>query len=317
MTAVFQQRHAFSIVVPVYECAQCLGELCARLEATLAKLTDRHEIILVDDRSLDSGWDTIVGLQSRYPSIRGIRLSRNFGQHIAITAGLAAAKGDVVVVMDCDLQDPPELMPNLYCKFLDQNDVVLTRRIGRNHSIFRVLASRAYSIFLSRLSGQNLDGRYSAYSMISRKVVDAFLRFNERERQYILMLNWLGFTVGIVEYEQPARTFGTTSYSLRSLIRLALDGVLFQTTALLKWIVGLGLLFAIFGVALSIYLIYLRLGSAVVAGWTSLAVLILLSTGAILTSLGAVALYIGKIFDQVKDRPLYVVDTISERTADW
>jgi dolichol-phosphate mannosyltransferase len=219
--------------------------------------------------------------------------------------------------MDCDLQDPPELIADLYSKLLDQNDIVLTRRVKRSHSVFRVLASRAYFVFLNQLSGQKMDSRYGAFSMISRKVVDAFLQFNERERQYILMLHWLGFRAGIVEYEHQVRTIGSTSYTLRRLVRLAIDGVMFQTTVLLKWIVSLGLLFAILGVALAIYLVYLRLNSALVAGWTSLAVLILLSTGAILASLGVVALYIGKIFDQVKGRPLYIVDAVSERAAEW
>jgi len=308
---------SFSIAIPVYQCSGCLEKLCERLEQTLEKLTDRYEIILVDDRSPDGSWDTILGLQSAHPAVRGVRLSRNFGQHIAITAGLAAAKGDLVGVMDCDLQDPPEMVAAMYAKILEGYDLVISRRTARSHSLWRVLAARIYFFLLNRTTQEKVDGNYGSCSLLTRKVVDAYLRFNERERHYVFVLRWLGFKLGSVDYEHQERAAGKSSYSFGRLLRHAIDGIFFQTTVLLRWIVGLGLLFAGLSVVLAVYLTVRQILFGSVPGWTSLAVLLLASTGVVLVSLGVVGLYIGKIFDQVKDRPLYIVDTISDRRTPW
>jgi glycosyltransferase involved in cell wall biosynthesis len=307
-----EARISFTVVVPVYNCTESLPELCARIDRIMEKLNGQYEIILVDDRSPDNAWDVILLLQKIHPFVRGIRLSRNFGQHIAITAGLAQAKGEVVVVMDGDLQDPPELIADIHARFVQGYDLVLTRRSRRAHSTFRLLAAQAYFALLSRLTGQKIDGSYGSFSMLSRKVVEAFLKFSERERHYVLVLHWLGFRAGVMDYEHQVRTKGRSSYSLSRLIKHAIDGMLFQTTILLKWIVALGLLSAVAGLALAVYLIIQHEFFGSTPGWTSLAVLILMCTGAVLISLGVTALYIGKIFDQVKGRPLYIVDAISE-----
>jgi len=310
-------RPSISVAVPVYKCCGCLEQLCIRLDRVLKTLTDRYEIILVDDRSPDKAWEMIRSLQAAHPALRGIRLSRNFGQQVAITAGIAAAKGDLVVVMDCDLQDPPEMIVDLYEKLHEGYDLVVSRRIQRAHSPFRVLAAKAYFALLGRLSKERIDGSYGSFSLLTRKVVDAYLRFSERERHYIFVLRWLGFRMGSIDYEHRERAAGKSSYSLGALIRHAFDGIFFQSTALLRAIVALGLLFALAGMILAAYLIARQILVGSVPGWTSLAVLILTSTGVILISLGVVGLYIGKIFDQVKARPLYIIDTDSERTDGW
>ena len=306
-----------SVVVPVYSCIGCLEQLCQELEASLHGLTDRFEIILVDDRSPDNAWLQLSSLQALHPAVKGIRLSRNYGQHIAITAGLAAARGDYAVVMDCDLQDPPSLIPELFAKLQEGYDLVLAKRVERNHSAYRLLAAKAYFKLLSSLTEEQVDGSYGSYSILSRKVIDGFLLFGEKERHYLFILRWLGFRIGSVDFVHQERISGRSSYTLGRLLSHALNGILFQATVLLRWIVSLGFLFALSGMGMAGYLVWRHFSHASLPGWTSLVVLILVSTGAILVSLGIIGLYVGKIFDQAKQRPLYVVDVVSERRLLW
>jgi polyisoprenyl-phosphate glycosyltransferase len=308
---------AISVVVPVYGCSSCLEQLCQQLEASLSSLSDCYEIILVDDRSPDDAWSQLPSLQALHPAVMGIRLSRNYGQHIAITAGLAAAKGDYAVVMDCDLQDPPSLIPYLFAKLQEGYDMVLAKRVERNHSPSRLLAAKAYFKLLSKLTGESIDGSYGSYSILSRKVIDSFLLFEEKERHYLFILRWLGFRIGSVDFVHQERQVGRSSYTLSRLWRHAIDGILFQATVLLRWIVSAGFLFALSGIAVAVYLMWRSIFYTALPGWTSLAVLILVSTGVILVSVGIIGLYIGKIFDQTKQRPLYVVDIVSERKLPW
>lgn len=308
---------SISVVVPVYGCINCLDALCSQVEAALSPLTKRFEIILVDDRSPDDSWFQFPALQQRFPSVKGVRLSRNFGQHIAITAGLAEAKGDFAVVMDCDLQDPPSLIPALFAKMQEGYDLVLARRVERSHSWFRLLSAKVYFMLMSKLSGEHIDGRHGNFSILSRKVIDGFLRFEEKERHYLFILRWQGFRVGSVDYVHQERHSGKSSYTLSRLLQHAIDGLLFQATILLRWIVSLGFLFALSGVATAAYFVWRNLFHTSLPGWTSLVVLILLSTGAILVSLGIIGLYVGKIFDQAKQRPLYLIDVVLDRRLPW
>jgi dolichol-phosphate mannosyltransferase len=274
-----------------------------------------YELILVDDRSPDDAWSAIRVLQGEYKTIKGVRLSRNYGQHIAITAGLAQVRGSYAVVMDCDLQDPPEMIPELLAKIEKGYDIILARRVKRSHSKFRTVGTQLYFWLLSRVTEEDVDGSYGTFSVLSRKVVDAFLLFGEKERHYLFILRWLGFHTGSVDYEHQERYAGRSSYSFSHLVRHAADGLFFQSTVLLRWIVTLGLLFAVFGLFLAAYFVYSYIFQGSLPGWTSLAVLILLSTGAVLTSLGVIGQYIVRIFDQAKGRPLYLVDVISEKSA--
>ena len=308
---------SISVVVPVYGCSNCLEELCQQLDSNLRTLTQQFEIILVDDRCPDDSWNQLASLQVRYPSVKGIRLSRNYGQHIAITAGLAEARGDYAVVMDCDLQDPPSLVLDLYAKLQEGYDLVLAKRVERNHSAFRIFAAKAYFKLLSRLSGERVDGSYGVFSILSRKVIDSFLLFEEKERHYLFILRWLGFHIGSVDYVHQDRHSGRSSYSFARLLSHAIEGILFQASVLLRWIVGLGFIFSLSGLSMAGYFIWRQAFRVSHPGWTSLAVLILVCTGVILISLGIIGLYVGKIFDQAKQRPLYVVDVVEERKLLW
>ena len=295
-----------SVVIPAYGCADCLAALVARLRASIEPVTSDFEVLLIDDRSTDGGWDVIRRLAAEEPRLRGFRLSRNFGQHAAITAGLAGARGRWIVVMDCDLQEPPELIPRLYAKAQEGYDIVRTRRRDRRHSAYRRKASRIYRRLFLESSG---DADYSTLSLISRKVADAFLRLGDRDREYLLVLDWLGFSSATIEFQHADRHAGKSTYTLRDLVRVASDGMFFRTTVLLRLIVAAGFLVALGGVGLGAFYVYDKLVSdSSPPGYTSLAVLVLLLSAMILISLGVVGLYVGRIFEQVKQRPLFVVD---------
>lgn len=303
---------ALSVVVPVYGCADCLEALYRRLTPVLEACAASFEIVLVDDCAPDGAWKVIVRLAGQDPRVRGVRLSRNFGQHAAITAGLAECSGEHAVVMDCDLQDPPEAIPQLYELARAGHEIVLGRRKRKKQSLFRRLAASVYFRLLGAVSGHRFDGEYGAFSVISRPVIDTYLRFRDRDRHYLLILYWLGFDATAIEYDHAPRHSGQSSYSLRTLLRHAFHGLVFQTTVLLRWIVYFGFLVSVAGVLLAAYLIFVSFFRTPPPGWTSLAVLILLIGGFVIMSTGVTGLYIGRIFEQVKDRPLYVID---KRTA--
>ena len=297
-----------SVVVPVYGCADCLPTLHHRLVETLEGRVGTFEIVLVDDRARDGAWSVICRLAEKDRRVRGIRLSRNFGQHAAITAGLAECTGARAVVMDCDLQDPPEVIPRLLEASSAGHDVVLGRRKRKQQSIPRRIAASLYFRAVSALAGRRFDGEFGAFSLITRPVIDAYLRLRDRDRHYLFILYWLGYDAAAIDYEQSPRHSGTSAYSLRALLEHALAGLMFQTTTLLRCIIYLGFGVSAAGVLLAAYLVYVFFVRTPPPGWTSLAVLILVIGGFIILSTGVTGLYIGKIFEQVKDRPLYVID---------
>lgn len=296
-----------SVVIPVYNCAGCLRALHDRLTASLLQITSDYEVVLVDDRSRDGAWEILAELAGSDPHLKVVRLSRNFGQHAAITAGLTRTRGAWTVVMDCDLQEPPEEIPRLYAKAHEGYDIVRAVREGRRHSVFRRLSASLYRRLLSERDGGDIE--FSTLSMISRKVVDAFLELRDRDREYQLVLDWLGFSQATIGFAHADREGGSPSaYGLRELARVALDGMFFRTTVLLRWIVFLGFLVAAAGGLLGAYAVYSRYVEDTPPGYTSIVVLLVLLSGFIIISLGVVGLYVGRIFDQVKGRPLFVVD---------
>jgi glycosyltransferase involved in cell wall biosynthesis len=304
-----------SVVVPVYACVTCLHALHERLTATLAKMEVSYELVFVDDRATDGSWDVIAQLAAGDARIRAYRLSRNFGQHVAITAGLAKSTGAWVVVMDCDLQDPPEEIPRLYAKAREGYDIVFARRIDRPGSRLRRVAAEVYFRLLNWVAGTEIDRTYGTFSMISRKVATAYLEFRDRDRHYLFILYWLGFNHASIEFPYAERHSGRGAYGIRSLLRHAVDGLVFQTTVILRWIVFAGFALAGSGAVLAAYFVVIHVGGSTPPGWTSLAIFVLLLSGFVITSSGVVGLYVGKIFEQVKQRPLYVLDEAIEPVA--
>jgi glycosyltransferase involved in cell wall biosynthesis len=300
-----------SVVVPVYGCADCLAALHDRLTRSVAQITDRYELVFVDDRSQDSGWEVLGRPAQRDGHVRAFRLSRNFGQDAAITAGLSKAQGEWAVVMDCDLQEAPEDIPRMWTAAGEGYDVVRTIRRRWRHSPVRRRASRSY-----RRLTQETDVRsdYSNLSLISRQVIDAFLRLRDRDREYMIALDWLGFDATAIEIDHAERHAGQSGYTLRKLVRVALDGMFFPTTVLLRLVVLLGFIIALAGIVLAAFEVvdYIVEPDKSVAGYTSLAVLLLLLAGFIILSVGVVGLYVGRIFEQVKERPLFLIDAQTE-----
>jgi polyisoprenyl-phosphate glycosyltransferase len=303
-----QIRPELSVVVPVYGCRDCLRALHKRLDNASAAIPGAVEFIFVDDRGQDEAWEVLCDLARADSRVSAYRLSKNYGQHAAITAGIAQASGNWILVMDCDLQDPPEDIPRLYARAQEGYDIVLARRHRRSDSVHRRLLSRLYFKLLNVFSGSSLDGEFGTFSVISRKVADAYLRFRDHDRHYLFILNWLGFERGSIEYHPAARAAGRSGYSFRKLVAHALDGLFFQTTVLLRWIVYLGFGLALAGGAAAVYVAVARITGTAYPGWASLVVLQLLLGGFIIASTGVTGLYIGRVFDQVRERPLFVID---------
>jgi glycosyltransferase involved in cell wall biosynthesis len=300
-----------SVVVPVYACAGCLDALHERLTRSVAEITDSYELVLVDDRSLDDGWSVLQRLARADGHVRALRLSRNFGQDAAITAGLTHARGDWAVVMDCDLQEAPEDIPRLWAAAGEGFDVVRTTRRGWHHSWFRRSTSRLYR----RLTLEtDVRPDYSNLSLMSRRVLDAFLQLRDRDREYMIALDWLGFDSTTIEIEHHQRHAGESGYTLGRLVRVALDGMFFRSTVLLRVVVLVGFAIAMVGVLVAGFEVvdYFAEPADSVPGYTSLAVLLLVLAGFIIVSVGVVGLYVGRIFEQVKDRPLFLIDARAE-----
>ncbi|MCB2408495.1 glycosyltransferase family 2 protein [Hymenobacter lucidus] len=302
----------FSIVSPVYRAEQLLDELVARLQASIAPISEAYEIILVDDGSADGSWAKIQALAALEPRILGLRLSRNFGQHHALTAGLDLARGEWVVVMDCDLQDRPEEIPRLYQQALAGYDVVLASRAARQDPWLKQTASRAFYALLSYLTGTQQNPLIANFGIYHSRVIATIGQLRESIRYFPTMVRWVGFqqTTMPVEHASEGRP---STYSFSRRLRLATDVILAYSDKPLRLTAYFGLLLS--GGAFLLGLITLlrfAIGQITVPGYTSLLIAISFFSGLIILVLGVVGLYVGKIFESVRHRPLYV---IADRTA--
>jgi glycosyltransferase involved in cell wall biosynthesis len=296
-----------SVVVPVYGCADCLDALNGRIADACRKVTDRYEVVYVDDRSPDSAWEALRK-HSSDPHVGGIRLTRNFGQQAAITAGLEHARGRWTVVIDCDLEDPPELIPELWRVAHEGHDVVIARRNRPKRGLRRRIASSLYFWALKTFLGTNIDPSYGSFSILSDRARAAFLRVRDTDRHYIPIVLWIGFDQGQIDYWPEKRFAGESSYGFGGLARVALEGIFFQTATLLRYVVYLGFGVTAIGFLLAAFYIYSYLANDTPPGFTTIAVLVTCLSGFIIVSLGVTGLYVGRIFQQVKPRPLYLVD---------
>jgi len=300
---------SLSVVVPVYGCAGCLEDLVDRVHAALLTHCADFELILVDDASPDAAWLRIVELQRSRPWLRGIRLSRNFGQHSAISAGLASVRCDWVAVMDCDLQDVPEELPKLLSKAIDENlDVVFAQRTQRKDGVLKRLGSASFFIILAWLTGVPQDASSANFGVYRRKVVEAVNAMPERDRTFPLMVKWSGFRISYLPVVHEPRRNGGSTYDLLRLLRLATSIILGYSDKPLRLVAIAGLGFSIVALAMVCLSVWKWLGGEIqVAGFTSLIASIWLVGGAIMFALGVVGLYVGQIFKNVQGRPSYIV----------
>ena len=298
-----------SIASPVYQAENTIKELVRRIDQAAAKITDKYEIILVEDRSFDDSWLKILEVARGNTRVRGARLSRNYGQHAAITAALSLSRGEHVVVIDCDLQHDPGDIQLLYNNAVGGYDIVLARHPKRQHAPSRNIGAAFFCWIITLFSGEKqLDTNLSGFSILSRKVVNAFLSFNESQRHFLHIVSWMGFSVGYLDIPHHERLQGRSSYTIRALIRHALHGIIGQSTRLLHLSIVMGFIYFLFAMIGVIYVVTGYFFWGLKEGWASGIVLLLASTGSILLSLGIIGLYIGSIFEQVRGRPLFLID---------
>ena len=298
-----------SVVSPVYLADTIVDELVQRLIVTLETVSPRFEIILVDDRSPDDSWGRIQEQAARDPRVQGLRLSRNFGQHCAITAGLDHCRGEWVVVLDCDLQDRPEEIPVLFAAAQRGYDLVLARRTNRQDSWSKKLLSRLFYRVLSYLTETPQDPSVANFGIYHRKVIAAVLAMRENIRYFPTMVRWVGFRAAYLDVAHGRRAVGRSSYGLSQRLNQALDITLANSDKPLRLAVKFGLVLsggAFLFVPITLWRYWV--GQISQPGYTSLIISIWFFSGLLLSVLGMVGLYIGKTFEQVKNRPLYLVD---------
>lgn len=296
-----------SVVIPVFGSTSVLEELVTRIGKVLGEQFNDWETILVDDGGPSNNWAVITELSESLPKVMGLRLSRNFGQQEAIAAGIAETSGQVVIVMDCDLQDPPEFIPRLLDALRQGADIAIGTRAVESASFLRNALNHAYYRFLSVLSGYQIDPQQGTFSAVQRPVVDSYLSLGDLDRPYRLVLDWLGFDVARVEFERTARQDGRSTYSLWRLMKFAMSGVVFQSTRLLYISIIVGALTSGIAFVLGItFLIRALLGNPP-EGWASTIVITLLLGGIILLAIGVMGVYTGKIFEQTRGRPMYII----------
>ena len=301
-----------SIVVPVYKAEDCLDELYRRLKEALKTISDDFEIVLVEDGSNDRSWDVISRLSRSDKRVKGICLSRNFGQHYAITAGLDHCDGDWIVVMDCDLQDQPEEIPRLYKKAKEGYDVVLAVRKDRQDGFIKRVTSFFFYKFLSYLSDIDYDPRVGNFRIISRRVRQNLLQIRERLRFFGGMVKWVGFSTSSIEVQHAPRFKGKTTYNLKKLLALTMDIIIAYSDKPLRITVFFGFLMAFFSFLMGCHILFraFMYGSPV-AGWSSLIVSLYFIGGIIILILGIIGIYLGKTFDETKKRPLYIIKDLT------
>ena len=297
-----------SVVIPVYNESSLIDELVKRVKTNVKLITEDYEIIIVDDGSQDNTWNSIENEAKSENKIKGIKFSRNFGHHYAITAGLHKSKGEWVVVMDGDLQDRPEVIPDLYEKAKTGFDIVFVSRQNRPEKLYYRILQKIFYWILNTLSGMEFDSRQANFSIINRKVVEAFKSFSESARFYGSTIKWLGFHSSNILADHGNRYSGKSAYTLRKRIKLASDIIVSFSERPLKFAIGFGFLMSTTSMVIATWIFYGALTSGYsVTGWASLMCAIFFSTGIVLIVLGITGVYIGEVFKQVKNRPLYIV----------
>ena len=306
-----------SVVAPCYNEADCLGLLYDRVtQVCLQEVgATEYELLLIDDGSSDQTWMRIEELTHRDPHVVGVALSRNHGHQLALTAGLTVCRGERILIIDADLQDPPELLPEMMRRMDEGADVVFGRRTSREGEDWfkKVTASLFYRIF-KRLVEFDIPLDTGDFRLISRRVLSLLNAMPEQHRFIRGMVSWVGFNQVAVTYERQARHAGETKYPLRKMLRFAFDGITSFSVRPLRLASYLGLTFGILGLVTLIYtLTAWTLGWAVV-GWTSIMTVVLLLGSAQLVVLGVMGEYLGRLCLEAKRRPLFVIEKIERRS---
>ncbi|MCB9201806.1 MAG: glycosyltransferase family 2 protein [Flavobacteriales bacterium] len=300
-----------SIVSPVYKAEKIVDKLVFEIEKTMNEMNQDYEIILVDDRSPDGSWNKMKSLSEKNHNIKSVRLSRNFGQHPAIMAGLSQAQGEWIVVMDCDLQDQPKEIKKLYTKAQEGFEVVLARRKNRQDSFFKKLGSKTFSLVYTFFTDTKYDNEIANFGIYHKKAIQAVLEIKDSIKFFPLFVNLVGFNQSSIPVEHAERDSGASSYTLSKLLSLAFNNIISFSNKPLKLMVKFGMIISTLSILFGIYNLYLfYINQIKVAGYSSIITSIWFLSGIIISSLGIVGIYIGKIFDQTKERPIFIIDKI-------
>jgi polyisoprenyl-phosphate glycosyltransferase len=298
-----------SVVVPCYNEEEVIGATHERLSTALQAITPDHEVIYVDDGSRDRTAELLLEVQKTSPCVRVVRLSRNFGHQVAVTAGLGYTKGEAVVLIDADLQDPPEVIADLVAKWREGYHVVYGQRADRaGETRFKLWTARAFYRLINRLSEVPIPLDTGDFRLMDRSVVDALNRMREKHRMLRAMTSWVGFRQVAVPYSRAERFAGRSKYPLRRMLALAIDGIVSFSAIPLKLVTMVGFAFSALSVFGILYAIVMRLWTDIwVPGWTILFIAVMLIGGLQFIFLGVIGEYVGRIYSEAKDRPLFLV----------
>jgi dolichol-phosphate mannosyltransferase len=298
----------YSFVIPVYNEELNLAELAIRLCDVLDRLDGDAEVVLVDDGSRDSSAEIALDLHRRDARFKLIRFARNFGHQIAITAGMDFAAGRAVIIMDADLQDPPEVVLDMAVRWREGYEIVYAERLERlGESWFKRKTAEWFYRLQRRLANVDIPANVGDFRLVDRKALDAIKRMRENNRYVRGMFSWVGFRQTSVRFVRPERFAGKPQYTVWKSLKLAVDALISFSYAPLRLALSLGLLFAAFALFYGLWAVACKLTGHNLPGWTSLAVLVSLLGGIHLMVLGVMGEYIGRIFEEVKNRPLYIV----------
>lgn len=300
-----------SIVTPVYCAEKIINELIKKIAEVTSEITDKYEIILVEDGSPDNSWQKIKENCIKDTRVKGIKLSRNFGQHNAITAGLAYSKGEWVIVMDCDFQDDPAYIPKLYNEAVNGYDIVFAKRMHRTDGLMKRVSSKFFYKTFSYLTDSDFDGSIGNYGIYHRKAVNAILSMKEPFKIFSLMARWVGFNTSTMKIPHGVRKEGKSNYTFSSLLNLAFTIVLSYSQKPLILTIKAGLLISFLSLIFVIYnVIYWYAGKNGMLGYASLIASMWFIGGMIIFTLGVIGLYLGKAFEGIKNRPVFIIDKI-------
>ena len=301
-----------SVVIPMYYEEEVAQECYNRMNSILTKIENyEHEIIFVNDGSKDKTLEILEDIASKDKDVKVISFSRNFGHQCAVTAGIQYVTGDAIVIIDADLQDPPELIPEMLKLWEDGNEVIYGKRKTRDgESAFKLLTAKMFYKTLNSLSDVDIPKDTGDFRLVDRKVVDVINSLPEHNKFLRGLFSWVGFKQYAFEYERKERFAGETKYPLKKMLKLASDGIISFSTKPLKIVGGLGILSIITSFIILIYSIisYIFNLNSLTAGWTSMMVTITLFSGVQLLSIWIISEYIARIYDESKKRPQYIID---------
>ena len=298
-----------SIVSPVYKAETIIEQLVTEIKSVLTAQNITYEIILVDDRSPDNSWPIMQHLAKNHPEVTSIRLSRNFGQHPAIMAGLSQAKGNWVVVMDCDLQDQPKEIIKLYNKTQEGFDVVLARRTKRKDGFLKKMSSKFFYKIFNFLTGVQINNEIANFGIYNKKVVKALQNIGDTLVFFPLFVKWVGFNQTTVTVDHSSRFEGKSSYNWLALFKLAFNTIISFSNKPLILFLNFGILISILSFFGGIYILIKALSNQIlVLGYSSIIISICFFSGIIITFLGIIGLYLSKTFNQTKKRPIFIID---------